>query len=247
VALKEADLVPVAVPDTQPNDPVVAVLQGYGPHVAWTDLAEVAYAVQRGAMWVATNVDSTVPTERGLAPGNGTLIAAVRAAVAVEPVVVGKPYTPLYELSVAVLGTDQGRTLAIGDRLDTDILGATAAGMGSLFVFGGVHGWVDLARADPASRPNFVATDLRALHRPYEEPVQDPADKTRWLCGRASAWISARGEVVVSTTGTLNERVRAGLRALWFVRDSQQCTVDPCSGDGGALSQELDVLAAHVE
>jgi glycerol 3-phosphatase-2 len=178
LALKEAGLLPVSAaaistPTTGLDEPPTAVLQGYGAEVAWTDLAEVAYAVQAGALWVATNVDDTLPTERGMAPGNGALVGAVRQAVNVAPVVVGKPHTPLFELSVSVLGTSIDRTLAIGDRLDTDIKGATAAGMDSLFVFGGVHKWADVVGAEPAARPRYVATDLRSLHAAYAEPVQD--------------------------------------------------------------------------
>ena len=93
-------------------------MQGYGPEVGWADLAEAAYAVQSGAVWVATNVDATLPTARGMAPGNGTLVDAVRQATGRQPVVVGKPHTPLYDLSARVLGTLPQETLAIGDRLD---------------------------------------------------------------------------------------------------------------------------------
>jgi HAD superfamily hydrolase (TIGR01450 family) len=241
LALEEAGLVPVPARDLRPEDPAAAVLQGYGAHVAWTDLAEVAYAVQNGALWVVTNIDSTLPTERGLAPGNGALVAAVRTAVSVEPFIVGKPYTPLYDLSASVLGTSPARTLAIGDRLDTDIMGATAAGMGSLFVLGGVHGWRDVAAAEPSARPRYVATDLRSLHSAYEEPVPDPKDASRWFCGKAVAWVSGRGELGVSRTGTLNERVRAALSAIWQARDVRGCTVDPESAGGATLSKELDV------
>jgi len=245
LALEEAGLFPVPAQATRPEEAVVAVLQGYGPHVAWTDLAEVAYAVQAGALWVVTNIDSTLPTARGLAPGNGALVDAVRPAVLVEPVVVGKPYAPLYDLSVSVLGTGIDRTLAIGDRLDTDIMGATAAGMDSLFVLGGVHGWMDVAGAEPAARPRYVATDLRSLHSAYAEPVQDLKDVSRWVCGEAQAWVSAPGELVVSQTGALNERLRAALRALWSAGDVRGCTMDPRSGDGAALSRELDMAVAH--
>src|SRR5450759_2059194 len=246
LALKEAGLLPVSAlaistPTTGLDEPLTAVLQGYGAEVAWTDLAEVAYAVQAGALWVATNVDATLPTERGMAPGNGTLVDAVRQAVNVNPVVVGKPHTPLYELSVSVLGTSIERTLAIGDRLDTDILGATAAGMDSLFVFGGVHGWTAVAGAEPAARPRYVATDLRSLHSMYVEAVQDGADPSRWTCGGASAWVSVTGELVMGQGGALNERVRAALKAIWDARDVRGSTIDPADGDGAALSHELDI------
>jgi glycerol 3-phosphatase-2 len=241
LALEEAGLLPVAAQARRLDQPVVAVLQGYGAQVAWTDLAEAAYAVQAGALWVATNIDSTLPTARGLAPGNGALVGAVRRAVSVDPVVVGKPFTPLYDLSVSVLGTSIGRTLAIGDRLDTDIVGATAAGMDSLFVFGGVHGWMDVAGADPGARPRYVATDLRSLHSTYAEPIQDLADASRWVCGEAEAWVSAYGDLVVSQAGALNDRLRAALRALWCAGDARGGPMDPRSGDGASLSRELDL------
>jgi glycerol-1-phosphatase len=250
LALQEAGLFPVsaqatAVQATPSGGPLIAVLQGFGADVAWSDLAEAAYAVQAGALWVATNIDSTLPTDRGIAPGNGALVGAVRQAVSVDPVVVGKPHTPLYELSVSVLGTSIARTLAIGDRLDTDIAGATAAGMESLFVFGGVHGWVDVVGAERAARPHYVATDLRSLHSAYAEPVQDIQDSSRWVCGEARAWVSAPGDLVVSRTGALNERLRAALAALWHAGDARGCPMDPRRGDGAALSDELDTAVAR--
>lgn len=228
-------------PAGRPDGAVVAVLQGYGAQVGWTDLAEAAYAVQAGALWVATNIDSTLPTDRGLAPGNGALVGAVRQAVNADPVVVGKPHTPLYELSVSVLGTSVERTLAIGDRLDTDIKGAITAGLDSLFVFGGVDGWADVARAEEGSRPRYIATDLRSLHAGYSEPAQDLGDASSWVCGKAQASVSESGDLIVSQAGELNERLRAALAALWHAGDSRGQLVDPRSGDGAALSDELEL------
>jgi HAD superfamily hydrolase (TIGR01450 family) len=244
LAVQEAGLFPVSGQAARTSGPVVAVVQGYGADVAWTDLAEVAHAVQAGAHWVATNVDNTLPTDRGLAPGNGTLVAAVRHAVSVDPVVVGKPFTPLYDLSASVLGTRIGRTLAIGDRLDTDIIGANDAGMDSMFVFGGVHGWMDVVAAGPRARPRYVATDLRSLFAVHSEPVQDTTDVGAWVCGAARARVSAAGELAVADAGTLDERVRAALWALWNACDISGSTMDPQDGDGAALSRELDLAVA---
>jgi len=241
LALQEAGLLAVSPQQCRSGERVVAVVQGYGAHVTWTDLAEAAYAVQAGALWVATNIDSTLPTERGLAPGNGTFVAAVRSAVGVDPLVVGKPATPLYELSVSVVGTELRRTLAIGDRLDTDIAGANAAGIDSLFVFGGVHGWMDIARAEPAARPRYAATDLRSLHSVYAEAVQDPADASRWMCGEAAARVSVSGDLVVAAGGEINGRLRAALGAVWYARDNCDAAIDPGSGDGEALKRELEL------
>jgi hypothetical protein len=195
---------------------------------------------------VATNIDSTLPTGRGMAPGNGALVGAVRQAVATDPVVVGKPHTPLYLLSVSVLGTSRERTLAIGDRLDTDIEGASAAGLSSLFVFGGVHRWADVVGAGKPARPRYVATDLRSLHSAYHEPVQDPSDPAQWVCGAARARVSESADLVVSQTGGLNERLRASLAAFWQASDLMGRRLDARGGDGAALSDELDRAVARA-
>ena len=92
-ALDEAGLVTVDSADDHP----VAVIQGYYPELSWQSITEAALAIRRGAFWVATNTDPTRPTERGLVPGNGAAVAAVRIAVDVDPVVAGKPSRPLME------------------------------------------------------------------------------------------------------------------------------------------------------
>ena len=196
---------------------VAGVLQGYGPTVAWADLAEAAYAVQAGAVWVATNVDATLPTARGLAPGNGTLVEAVRQATGVEPLVVGKPHTPLYDLSAQVLGVGPEQTLAIGDRLDTDIAGANAAGMPSLLVLTGVHGVREAARATAAERPRYLAMDLRALAEPYAEAVRSGDG---WSCGGVRAEVGVDGTVHLAGGGSPDERLRCAVAALWGAADA---------------------------
>lgn len=154
------------------RDGVAAVLQGYGPEVRAADLAEAAYAIEGGALWVATNADKTLPTDRGIAPGNGTLVAAVAEAAGREPdVVAGKPHPPLYRLALARCGVEPGRALAIGDRLDTDIAGAHALGMSSLHVLTGVDGLKEVLFAPADRRPTWVVPDLRWLHRPGTDPT----------------------------------------------------------------------------
>ncbi|HSF98553.1 MAG TPA: HAD-IIA family hydrolase [Ornithinibacter sp.] len=163
VALREAGLTAV-LPDAVSGHHLVAVLQGYGPQVTATHLAEAAYAIQAGAMWVATNTDATLPTDRGVAPGNGSLVAAVQRAVGRGPdVVAGKPSAPLYLMCADRLAVPAGRVLAVGDRLDTDIEGAVAAGMDSLLVLTGVDDLSACLAAPPELRPTWVAPDLRWL------------------------------------------------------------------------------------
>lgn len=156
-------------PDEIDGDRVAAVVQGYGPDVRATDLAAAAYAVQGGARWVATNLDLTLPTDRGTAPGNGSLVGAVRNAVGREPhVVAGKPEVPVYRLAAERLGVEVSRVLAVGDRLDTDIEGANRAGCDSLLVLTGVDDVQAVLAAGPALRPTRIAPDLRWLARDAE-------------------------------------------------------------------------------
>lgn len=146
------------------GEPPAAVVQGHSPSTAWPDLAEAAYAVRAGALWVAANADRTLPNERGLAPGNGSMVAAVRAATDREPLVAGKPFAPLMRDALARGGG--GRALVVGDRLDTDIEGANGLGLDSLLVLTGVSTLDDLISAPAAQVPTFVTLSLDALNAP---------------------------------------------------------------------------------
>lgn len=236
-ALSAAGLCPVSSEEHRGGRRVAAVLQGYGAQVGWSDLAEVTYAVQAGAQWIATNADLTLPTERGTAPGNGTLVHAVRCAVDRDPEVVGKPSAALYELSARVLGVPAGATLAVGDRLDTDIVGANVAGIDALLVLTGVHGPGELARAACEGRPTYVATGLAALHEPYALPRRSATDT--WSCGASTVQVDrAAGHTVLSWSkeGSADELVRAATAALWECGDSG--LLDPCRLEQAAAQLE---------
>ncbi|ANZ43004.1 haloacid dehalogenase [Lentzea guizhouensis] len=144
-------------------DEAKAVLQGLSMDLGWRELAEAAVAIRRGALWVACNVDATLPTERGLLPGNGSLVAALRTATDAEPLVAGKPATPLLQQAAKELGAH--RPLVVGDRLDTDILGAVNAGMDSLLVCTGVSTDEEAQALPEDQRPTYVGEDLSVLHR----------------------------------------------------------------------------------
>lgn len=145
-----------------------AVLIGYGPLVAWFDLAAAHFAITRGIPWFATNTDATVPTKYGRAPGNGAMVNLLRASTGDEPIVIGKPQPGLFEACMARHGSSD--LLVVGDRLDTDIDGAVATGLDSLLVLTGVHGLSDLAHQPLAHWPTFVAPDLRSLALPAATP-----------------------------------------------------------------------------
>ncbi|MBW3086970.1 D,L-glycerol 3-phosphate phosphatase [Austwickia sp. TVS 96-490-7B] len=226
LAIHRAHMVPITTSEHAAGAKVVGVLQSYGATVSWTDLAEAAYAINGGALWVASNADLTIPTARGIAPGNGSLVAAVRQAVTVDPVVVGKPEAPLYHLSAATLGSDPERTLGIGDRIDTDIDGASAAGIPSLLVLTGVSGLVELAAATGGARPRYLAMDLRSLHRPYDDPtIAIDAGKPIVSCNGTHARYH-NGLIDITGTGDPDELLRAVVHLSWYVADHESA-VDP--------------------
>jgi glycerol-1-phosphatase len=150
------------VPVRKFADKPAAVVQGHSPETGWADLCEAALAIRDGALWVAANVDRTLPSERGLLPGNGSMVAALETATDQRPQVAGKPQPPL--LLDALARGEFERPLVIGDRLDTDIAGANAAGLPSLLVLTGVSSAADMIYADAGERPNYVAADLRSLN-----------------------------------------------------------------------------------
>jgi glycerol-1-phosphatase len=149
-----------------------AVVQGHSPDTGWRDLAEATVALRGGAVWVACNLDPTLPTERGPLPGNGSMVAALRMASGREPQVAGKPASALVDASVR--RTDAQRPLMIGDRLDTDIEGGRVAGMPSLLVLTGVSDAAELLAAPPSRRPDFVGADLSVLTRDPSELTPGP-------------------------------------------------------------------------
>jgi HAD superfamily hydrolase (TIGR01450 family) len=215
----------VVTPDQVRDEPqltVAAVLQGYGPAVTAADLAEAAYAVSAGAVWVATNTDGTLPTHRGTAPGNGTLVSAVQRATGLGPLVVGKPNAPLYRLCAQRLGREPAQVLAVGDRLDTDVAGAVEAGMDSALVLTGVDSVSSLAVAPPPLRPTYLLQDLRSLPEPY---VAAGADSTWWVCGGDRRRVlDGAGEVAAK--GTPIESARAGTACLHEALDREELDLD---------------------
>jgi glycerol-1-phosphatase len=185
-ALRERGLRPVR----SAGDGPAAVVQGFAPEVDWRLLAEGAYAVAGGALWIASNLDLTIPTPRGIAPGNGTLVAAVRAATGAEPLVAGKPELPLHRETI--IRTGARHPLVVGDRLDTDIEGAVRAGVDSLLVFTGVTTPALLLSAPPPLRPSYLAPDLQGLLVPHPAVVRSGE---AWTCGGWRA--TARGGAAV--------------------------------------------------
>lgn len=143
------------------SDGAQAVVVGMDFELSWTKLAEAAYALAEAPLFVATNPDRNLPTERGLAPGNGAILAALEATTGRRPVVVGKPEPHLFQEALQRMGIPPEAALAVGDRLETDILGGQRAGVPTALLLTGVTTAKDLP--DPSIRPDWVFPDLPAL------------------------------------------------------------------------------------
>ena len=154
------------VVDSADENPKV-VLHGHNPETGWHQLSEAALSIARGAVYLASNLDTTLPMQRGLMVGNGSMVAAVTSATGVTPRAAGKPEPAMFLQAASALGAK--RPLAVGDRMDTDIAGAVAAGIPALHVLTGVSGPLALIEAPKELRPTFIAEDMRALAQDAEQ------------------------------------------------------------------------------
>ena len=199
----------------------VAVVQGFSPEIGWKDLAEASYVVADGALWVATNTDMSIPQARGIAPGNGTLVAAVAAATGQTPLVAGKPQAPLFHAAAKRLAAD--RPLVVGDRLDTDILGGNNAGFATAAVLTGVDTRESILAARTLERPDFILRDLTELYLPY--PVVEH-DDGRYRSGSASAVVQGQSVRISGDPADLDSW-RAACSAWWAANPDTTAALAP--------------------
>ncbi|KAB8143304.1 HAD-IIA family hydrolase [Chloroflexia bacterium SDU3-3] len=134
---------------------------GMNFEAGYADFRQACKAIRAGAAFVGTNADATFPAEDGIIPGAGSLIALLETATEQRALVIGKPQPAMFHAAVAMLGAPPERTLTVGDRLDTDIAGASAAGLATALVMTGVTSPAALA-ASPL-QPDAVYADLPAL------------------------------------------------------------------------------------
>lgn len=202
------------------DDAPDAVVQGFTPEIGWRDLAEATFALNAnggpdastpGIPWIATNMDWTIPVARGVAPGNGTLVSAVHTAVGRFPLVAGKPETPIFDEARRRFGAQ--RPLVVGDRLDTDILGANRAGMLSAVVLTGIDRAKQVLAADASSRPDFILSDLDGLHEPYPAIEQLRGDVAR--VGSARVRLAGHRVEIVDEGDREIDLLRAACAAIW--------------------------------
>lgn len=228
-------LAPVRTADAGP----AGVVQGHSPETGWRQLSEACLAIRAGSLWVACNVDPTLPTERGQLVGNGAMVAALRAATDAEPEVAGKPARPLVDAAVDRLGARH--PLLVGDRLDSDIAAAHGL-MDSLLVLSGVTDAAALLAAPVGQRPTFVATDLTALGEDPE--VLRVGARQGWRCTVNDGELTLQADSVDSAEpGTPQDALRA-LCHHWWERAGGAVAVTAADDTAAAALSALD-LAGH--
>ena len=194
------------------DDSPDAVIQGFSPEVGWTDLAQASFALQRRPEipWVATNTDWSIPVEGGVAPGNGALVSAVHLAVGRLATFAGKPEKEIFDVALERFGP-QGEALMIGDRLDTDILGANRAGIRSALVLTGIDTPKTLLASDEPMRPTYVFEDLRDLHKASPETIRSEDSDGVHTVEVGRAVVRRKGHVIrVARAGRKIDLIRAG-------------------------------------
>jgi 4-nitrophenyl phosphatase len=148
------------------SDKADVVVVGIDFAVTYDKLKRAALLIRKGATFIGTNADATFPLPEGLVPGAGSLLAAISTATSVEPIVMGKPNAPMYEAGLRVLDTDAGHTLMVGDRLDTDILGAQKVGLRAALMLTGVTTRTELSQSK--IEPDGVYAELGDLIAAWE-------------------------------------------------------------------------------
>ncbi|MFE9246294.1 HAD-IIA family hydrolase [Nocardiopsis sp. NPDC006938] len=207
-------------PVTVASDEVVAVVQGYSRSMSRDLLDQGTLAVSRGALYVASNSDATAPTEWGVTPANGSFVRVIAHATGVEPIVAGKPQRPLHE--EGMLRTGASNPLIVGDRLDTDIEGATVHGAAGLLVLSGVATARDALAAPLHQRPRYLAWNVSGMNEAHPGPVRRvDGDTARTECGGWTVTAS-RGAVRISGSGDRLDGLRALCAAVWADE-----TIDP--------------------
>jgi len=232
LAIRERGLTPVSNAAENPQ----AVVQGFSPGLGYGSFAEGGLAVRAGALFVGTNADSTIPSARGTAPGNGSLLQVIEHATGVQPQIAGKPEPPLHRESI--IRTGAKRPLVIGDRLDTDIEAAYNADADSLLVLTGVDTPSSAVLAPPHRRPTYIAETLDALLHPY--PAVNRTDDGATCAGWTATTPAAdHGSLTLAGDGNAIDGLRALAAAAWAVHDRQG------SLDAKQVADPLDKLAAQ--
>lgn len=150
----------ISIADEGENN-VGVVVASLDYQLTYNKLRHAALLIQSGCAFIGTNPDNTLPTPVGYIPGSGTVIGALEIATGVKARIMGKPEPFLYQTALKRLGVNPDDTLAIGDRLDTDIAGAQAAGIHTALVLSSATSLEQAQTYHPG--PDIIANTLAEL------------------------------------------------------------------------------------
>ena len=153
-----------------PDEPVVAVVAGMDLKINHEKIKIAMRLIKGGAAFIATNTDGSYPTPDGISPGTGMVIGALQFASGIEPYVVGKPQPAIFQAALNALRSKPEETLMVGDRLETDILGANQLGIQTVALLSGVSSREEIKASD--IQPDFIYEDILALHQALIEVYQ---------------------------------------------------------------------------
>ena len=230
---REAGLDLVSSADEEP----AVVLHGHSPDNNWERLSEGALAIQRGARYIASNLDSTLPTERGFMVGNGSMVAAVTNATGVVPDAPGKPQPTMFEACLPLFpGQD---VLVIGDRLNTDIAGGNNAKLPTMCTITGVSTHRDILAARATERPTYIAANMRDHLSGWTAVVADEAVENPRSLNAGFQTASVEVRISAGEEGKENimaaEALAAAAPVVWKLVDGGAALEDiEFSGDGPA-------------
>ena len=140
-----------------------AVVVGLDPQLTYLRLAVAADCIRAGARFIATNRDPIYPTERGLRPGAGSVVAAVETTTGVTPVSIGKPAPYLLEEAARAVGREASEAVMIGDGIGTDLAAARAVGARCVLMLTGVATRAEVDALPDDERPTAVAANAEEL------------------------------------------------------------------------------------
>ncbi|MFQ6015105.1 MAG: HAD-IIA family hydrolase [Anaerolineae bacterium] len=143
------------------------VVVGWDRQLTYDKLKRATLAIRNGAQFIGTNPDRTFPSEEGIVPGNGAILAAIQAATDVEPTIIGKPEPTVFRLALERMAAAAKETAVVGDRLETDILGGHRAGLTTILLLSGVCNKEELAGSN--LKPDLVFEGVQELHTALRE------------------------------------------------------------------------------
>jgi 4-nitrophenyl phosphatase len=140
-----------------------AVVVGLDLEFTYQKLIVAVDCIRRGARFIATNRDPVYPSDRGMLPGVGTIVAAVEVGAEIVPLLIGKPAPLLLEMAARAAGIPLGEAVMIGDSIPSDLAAAVAIGIPCILMLTGVSSRADVDALPAERRPVALAVDAAAL------------------------------------------------------------------------------------